>query len=158
MKKYFLLSIFVASFFTVCHSQQIESQDKLNQSIGRVLLDLNSLFKDCKLYNFMLKIEYKDLEIIDISLSDGVDSLFIVEFMKQKDKLDFIALNSYLKSHNLQSATFIKPVYYILSHSRCRGYIESLKYLNNMMRFNGIEFIGSNIRLMPYVRELKAAH
>lgn len=158
MKFLVLLTAYFINTATLCQAQQDKSVDKLNRSITGILFELNSFLKDCRVYSFALKIEYKDLKITDISLSDSVDSLYMAEFIKLKDELDFTELNSYLKANNLRSAVFIKPIYYGLYYSWCESAPENLNDLNNSMRFKGIEFTGNNIRLKPHVMTLRAAH
>lgn len=157
MKKHLLYCLICCFLTTLCQAQQDKSVSKLDISIGGILLDLHSSLKECKLYNFALKIEYKNLNITDISLSDGVDSLFKIEFMKQKDKLDFTEASSYLKANNLQSAMFIKPIFYGF-YPWCENAYENVNDLTHSMRFKGIEFTGNNIRLKPLVMILKPAH
>lgn len=158
MKKHLLYCLICCFLATICQAQQDKSVTKLDRSIVNLLLDTDSSLRDYKLHNFTLKIEYKDLKISNIQLSDNVDSLFARTYLKRINELNFSELNSYLEEQNLRSAVFIKPIYYLLCRTQCEEAILNLNDLNNSMNFKGKTFVGQNIRLAPHIMILRPMH
>ncbi len=155
--KYYLTLVLLL-FFSSVNAQSGDDFKKFNRTLSRALMELSTELFGCKYKHYALKMEVNQSEILDIAISDSVDSLYRVHLIEEVRKIDPTPFFDYLKSKRLVSAVFIKRLTFSATNSRCPDPIIELSQISDFLKFNGKEFLGQSIWLEPDGLVLRAAH
>ncbi len=146
--KYYITIILFCTFFSVKGQSQIDFK-AFNKSLYDALVKSSINFSNCNYRLYALKIEVDKMKVVDITLSDGVDSLYKTSLIEELKKIDVTPLFNYLRQHNLTSSVFLKKLTYLIKSPSCLTQFLEESQVKNFLRFNGKEFIGSSIWLEP---------
>lgn len=148
-RRFFFVILLLLFSFNV-YSQKIDSNLKAFQNSLTSIITSSSLNygADCKSKVFILKIILDDSKKIkNITLSDSLDSLYKRNFMNSLNKIDTLALESYAKTKNYPSNTYLTYFSYAIKGDDCPvSTFDSLK-LNLLNQFDGLDFTGACIWL-----------